>query len=126
MSRTPRQSRASDGCGVSEGSVKNAYARATTPIGRLMRKIQCQLKWSMSQPPRIGPKIGPSSIGMPRTAMSRPIRFGPAARVMIVMPSGMSMPPPRPCRTRKATSISMLFALAHSTEPATKRPTASM
>ena len=62
------------------------------PIGTLMRKIQCQLATSMSQPPRMGPKIGPSSIGTPRIAISRPIRAGPAARVMIVMPSGMSMP----------------------------------
>ena len=44
---------------------------------------------SISQPPRIGPKIGPSSIGTPRTAITRPIRSGPAARVMIVMPSGI-------------------------------------
>ena len=56
----------------------------------------------MSQPPRIGPKIGPSSIGTPRIAMRRPIRAGPAALVMIVMPSGMSMPPPRPCRVAEA------------------------
>ena len=63
---------------------------------------------SISQPPRIGPKIGPSSIGTPSTAITRPIRSGPAARVMIVMPSGISMPPPRPCSTRKAMSISML------------------
>ena len=44
------------------------------PIGRLIRKIQCQLKESIIQPPRIGPKIGPSSIGMPSTAITRPIR----------------------------------------------------
>nr|WP_255523311.1 hypothetical protein [Blastococcus sp. TML/M2B] len=69
--------------------------------------------------------IGPSSIGMPSTAMSRPIRSGPAARVMIVMPSGISMPPPRPCRTRKAISISIEVATAHSTEPAVNRNSAA-
>ena len=94
------------------------------PIGTLMRKIQCQLATSMSQPPRIGPKIGPSSIGTPRIAMRRPIRAGPAARVMIVMPSGMSIPPPRPWSTRKPMSISIDTAVAHSAEPAVKRPTA--
>ena len=73
----------------------------------------------------IGPKIGPSSIGMPSTAMTRPIRSGPAARVRIVMPSGISMPPPRPWRTRKVTSISRLEAAAQSTEPAVNSPTAS-
>ncbi|SLJ47373.1 Uncharacterised protein [Mycobacteroides abscessus subsp. abscessus] len=40
------------------------------PIGRLIRKIQCQLNASISQPPRIGPVIGPSSIGTPSTAIS--------------------------------------------------------
>ena len=81
---------------------------------------------SISQPPRIGPKIGPSSIGTPSTAITRPIRSGPAARVMIVMPSGISMPPPRPCSTRKAVSISMLSAAAQSTEPPANSTTASM
>ncbi len=91
-----------------------------------MRKIQCQLAMSMSQPPRIGPKIGPSSIGTPSTAITRPTRSGPAARVMIVMPTGISMPPPSPWSTRNATSSSMLVAVAHSTEPAVNSSTASM
>lgn len=65
-------------------------------MGRLIRKIQCHEALSISAPPMIGPKIGPSSIGMPSTAITRPTRSGPAARVRIVMPSGISMPPPRP------------------------------
>ncbi len=65
--------------------------------------------------------IGPSSIGMPRIAMSRPMRCGPAALVMIVMPSGISMPPPSPCRTRKPMSASMFHAVAHSNEPIVNR-----
>ncbi len=91
-----------------------------------MRKIQCQLATWISQPPRIGPRIGPSSIGTPRMAISRPIRCGPAARVMIVIPSGISMPPPSPCRTRKPISMSMLVAVAHSADPAVKRKIAAM
>ena len=74
----------------------------------------------------IGPRIGPSSIGTPRMAISRPIRWGPAARVMIVMPSGISMPPPRPCRTRKPIRAPMLHAAAHSTEPITNNAMAVM
>ena len=69
--------------------------------------------------------IGPSSIGMPRTAIRRPIRCGPAARVMIVMPSGISMPPPRPWSTRKVISISIDCAAAQSAEPSVKRPIAA-
>ena len=86
-----------------------------------MRKIQCQLAWSISQPPMIGPRIGPSSIGTPRIAISRPIRCGPAALVMIVMPSGISMPPPRPCMTRNRMSTLIDSAIAQSTEPAVNK-----
>ena len=87
------------------------------PIGTLIKKIQCQLAAWISQPPRIGPPIGPSSIGTPSTAITRPTRSGPAARVMMVMPSGISMPPPRPCSTRKAISGPMSQAKLHRTEP---------
>ena len=58
---------------------------------------------------------------MPRIAMRRPMRSGPAARVMIVMPSGMSMPPPRPWTTRAPMSMPIDGAKAHRTEPATKK-----
>ena len=89
------------------------------PIGRLIRKIQCQEADWISQPPRIGPAIGPSSIGTPSTAITRPTLVGPAACVMIVIPSGSSMPPPSPWSTRKQISAWMLQAQAHSAEPAT-------
>ncbi len=42
--------------------------------------------------------------------MRRPIRLGPAALVMIIMPSGISIPPPRPCSTRNPISMLMLEA----------------
>ena len=58
--------------------------------------------------------------------MRRPIRAGPAALVMIVMPSGMSMPPPRPWITRNAMSASIVDAMAHSTEPAVNSNSAVM
>ena len=45
--------------------------------------------------------IGPSSIGTPMMLITRPIRCGPAARVRMVMPAGMIIPPPRPWSTRK-------------------------
>ena len=87
------------------------------PSGTLIRKIQCHDAVSMSQPPRIGPPMGPSIIGMPRMAISRPMRFGPAALVMMVMPSGINMPPPRPWRTRNAINEWMSQAVAQSAEP---------
>ena len=59
------------------------------------------------------------SIGTPSTPMTRPIRFGPAFLVMIVMTAGMIMPPPRPCRTRKPMSDPALHAAPQRIEPPT-------
>ncbi len=82
-----------------------------------MKKIQRQDTWSTRKPPRIGPRIGPSSIGTPTIAMTRPTRAGPAVRVRIVMPAGMIMPPPRPCSTRNAMIDSADHARPASAEP---------
>ena len=86
-----------------------------------MRNTQCQLAFSMSRPPRIGPAMGPSSIGIPRTAITEPTRSGPAALVRIIMPIGMSRPPPRPWTTRNATSEPMFHASAQSADPMVNR-----
>ena len=48
--------------------------------------------------------IGPSTMGTPMMLMTRPMRCGPAARARIDWPTGSSMPPPMPWRTRKAIS----------------------
>ena len=96
------------------------------PIGTLMKKTQRQLTASTSQPPRIGPPIGPSSIGTPSTDITRPIRSGPAVWVRIVIPAGISMPPPNPCSTRKMISVSMFQAAPASIDPARNSTTAIM
>jgi hypothetical protein len=101
-------------------------ASAAMPIGMLMKKIQRQETSSTSQPPRIGPTIGPRSIGTPMMLMTRPTRCGPAARVRIVMPAGMSMPPPSPWSTRKAMSDSADQARPDRIEPARNRDSDSM
>ena len=80
----------------------------------------------MSQPPTIGPPIGASSMGMLRIDISRPRRPGPASRVMIMNPSGNSMPPPMPCTTRNTMSCTIVDATAHSSEPSVKATTDPM
>ena len=50
----------------------------------------------MMRPPRVGPKMGARIIGIPMMDMIRPRRAGPAARVSIIVPTGMIMPPPMP------------------------------
>ncbi len=37
----------------------------SAPMGRLMKKIQCQLKLSVIQPPRVGPMAGATTTAIP-------------------------------------------------------------
>ena len=98
----------------------------TIPIGRLIRKIHRQLEVAISQPPRIGPAIGASSIGMLMIDMRRPSRPGPASRVMIMNPRGNSIPPPMPWMTRNTMSCNMVDATAHNTELSANATTVPM
>ena len=68
-----------------------------------------------------GPMIGPSTMGTPMMLMTRPMRCGPAARARIDWPTGSSMPPPMPWRTRKAMSELADQATPHRLEPMMKR-----
>lgn len=52
------------------------------------------------------------------------MRDGPATLAIRVVPTGVRMPPPRPCRQRKAISSPAEVAVAHSTEPVVKITTA--
>jgi hypothetical protein len=81
-----------------------AAITATTAIGTLTKKIQCQVALSTISPPTIGPKMGPSRTGTPTSERTRPTRCGPALVVTRVIPTGRSIPPPRPWSTRKAMS----------------------
>ena len=73
------------------------------------------------RPPITGPMIGPMTMGTPMMLMTRPMRCGPAARARIDWPTGSSMPPPMPCRTRKAISELADQARPHRLEPMMKR-----
>ena len=68
-----------------------------------------------------GPMMGPMTMGTPITLMTRPMRWGPAARARIDWPTGRSMPPPMPCMTRKTMSELADQARPHRLEPAMKR-----
>ena len=90
----------------SRGSRRIAANTAAMPMGRLTKKIHCQPACSTSRPPSVGPKTGARMIGTPIALITRAMFFGPAARTRIIWPIGISMPPPRPCSTRAAISVS--------------------
>lgn len=54
--------------------------------------------------------------------ITRPIRSGPASRTSIVCPTGISVPPPNPCRTRNAISEGTDQASPHSSDPPMNSP----
>jgi hypothetical protein len=58
--------------------------------------------------------------GTPITAITRPMRAGPAAWARIVWISGRIMPPPIPCTTRKTIRLAADQASPQSIEPAMK------
>ena len=102
------------------GSNFTAATTAIAPSGRLIRKIQCQLATSISNPPMVGPKTGASRIGMPAALITRPRCLGPAALITIIWPTGITSPPPMPWSTRKAISELADQARAQSSEPSVK------
>ncbi len=73
-------------------------------------------------PPVSGPSVGASIIGTATSAITRPIRLGPAASAMMICASGMIMPPPTPCSTRKRISSVTWVARPHRNDPAVNSP----
>ena len=78
------------------------------PTGTLIKNIQRQPGPSTSQPPRMGPRVGATRVGMARMAEALARSWGGKARNSIAVPTGVIMPPPTPCRMRNPTSSSML------------------
>ena len=66
-----------------------------------------------SSPPSTGPSAGAKVVGTVRMAEARMRSSGGNARYSMAIPTGASMPPPAPCRTRNATSSGRLCAWPH-------------
>ena len=89
-------------------------------MGTLTKKIQDQWRFCRITPPITGPRIGASIAGIDTTPITRPMRRGPATCAMISCATGMIMPPPTPCSTRKMTSEAIELDAPHAAEPAVK------
>jgi len=90
----------------------------SSPTGRLMKKIQCQLKLSVIQPPRVGPIAGATTTAIPYSAKAWPRLLTGNVSARMACSLGASPPPPTPCRTRKKTSSGSDGAKPHKTEQA--------
>ena len=119
-----RRSRRSRGCGRARGSSRAASAMAKRADRDVHEEDPAPARVLHEQPRRRpGRGRARAAAACPRTPITRPTRAGPAARVSSVMPTGMIMPPPIPCRTRKPIRLPSDQAAPESIEPARNRPT---
>ena len=102
------------------GRSRQASVSASAATGRLTKKIQRHVASSTIAPPITGPAMGASSIGMPTTLITRPMRRGPAACRRMVWPTGMISPAAAPWITRDAISRSIDGAAPARQEPSVK------
>ena len=93
---------------------------ARMPKGTLMKKIQRQPIWSVSQPPSTGPRAGPAMTPNPKIAWAGPRSAGAKDSKTTDCALASSPPPARPCNTRAAMRNPRLGASPHSTLDAVK------
>ena len=106
---------------VSAGFNKRIAATAQKiPTGILIKKIQCHDKLSLIDPPRIGPKIGPTTVVIAHIPMACDCFSGGKIRISKVWLSGIIGPPNRPCPIRQITNISKLVDKPHRIEKQVK------
>src|SRR3984893_12059320 len=83
---------------------REVNVRERIPTGIFNRKIQRQVKLSVTQPPRVGPMAGASTTARPYTAKAMPRLAGGNVSARMACSLGCSPPPPAPCSTRKKIS----------------------
>ena len=74
---------------------------AIIPIGILIMKIKGQLLCSIIQPPKVGPKVGPSTIPIPNKPAAMGLSLGSKASNKIACEVDNNAPPPIPCTKRQ-------------------------
>ena len=103
----PRKSkwRTAFSCRLS-GISRSEPRSATTPIGRLTKKIQRQSSHSVSIPPNRRPKAPPATAIAAQTESAR-VRSWPSRNVVVTIEraAGDTSAAPKPCTARKAMSI---------------------
>ncbi len=107
--------------GISAVRMKSASA----PTGRFTRNTARQSNVSVSQPPRVGPMIGPTMMPAPKMAMAWPSFSRGLMSIIVAWASGASTAPQMPCATRNSTISSRLVAMPQSSEAPVKPITAN-
>ena len=97
--------------------IRSAANSPASPIGRLIRKIQCHDAACTSQPPSVGPSSGPTSAGIAMKLIADRNCSRGTERITASRPTGSSIAPPMPCSTRAATSQCSVGDSAQASEP---------
>ena len=107
-STTPTQSMRVVVCG-SLGMACMVCHSPMAAMGRLMKKMECQPKWSMHTPPRMGPmRVAAPDVAL-HSPRARPRSCGGNSWVMSVIDCGAMSADPSPWHTRKAMSMPTLM-----------------
>ena len=88
-----------------------------------MKNTQRQLKLSVSQPPSVGPMIGPTMMPAPQMAIAWPWRSFGLMSSRKVCDNGTIAAPNTPCSRRNSTMLSRLHARPQAMEVTTKPTT---
>ena len=80
-------------------------------------KIQCQLATCTSNPPSVGPKIGPTCPAIETNARAEMYWSPGTRRSTARRPIGNSIEPPTPCTTRAIVNCVKVCASPQNTEP---------
>ena len=88
------------------GRSRSDSAHTATPMGRLTRKIQCQLSTSVSTPPSTTPMLPPPAATKPKMPIALARSAGSVNSVIINdSATAEAIAPPSPCTARAPTSI---------------------
>ena len=103
--------------------IRRAATAVKTPMGRLMKKIQCQLSSWVMTPPASSPTAAPAEATKANTPMARARSRG-SVNIVTIMPriTAEVSAPPAPWANRAAISMTWLVASPHSSEATVKTP----
>ena len=118
----PRPGRSRLSCVSSFDSVtsRSVAPMASMPTGTLMKKIQCQLRCSVSRPPTSGPIASASAETPAQIPIAAPRCFGGKVAEMIDSVAGFISAAPAPWTIRAMISISLVFERPHQSDARVK------
>src|SRR6266508_4532919 len=103
------------------GISRRQSTQTSTPIGKLTRKIQCQLSESVRIPPSSTPMLPPPAATKPKTLIAFARSAGSVKSVIISdSPTADAIAPPTPCTARAPTRNHCVVARPQASEATVK------